>query len=419
MRLFQTVSIKLEKGITTDIILDRIKKVINSPNKVLFAFDQYIIHTKNQRTNYIGKAVKEHPELERFQYYNLEAHNQSKNIMSKEEKERKIRFEKTIPINESVELRPSNDYDNVLISNMADFWYKNDLEQKIEYIDFKELEDIIAGMSKRYAFNEANIIFEDIDWFDNGEVGKEHILKRRSLESMRCLGSNIFFTSFRHWSGKRFLFLEVCIELPVPDAKTKKLPKLPEKVMEKLSCLGKPSLGKYFFEQGMISKEFEEKKEKLELLKYEDLHKQIPFIYDKLVWGELHDTVESRLKLKDILNEVFKSMGYRYNLKLSHPPNEYTLTKLTKNNNLIRVFFMMSSFHSNFQVEFYYEGINWSKQIRCALDKAGTYSGYFKDEENLRCVLKNVMSILEHMESHIFLECDEIMGGSPMWYKHY
>jgi hypothetical protein len=413
------VSIKLEKGITTDIILNRIKKVINSPDKVLFAFDQCIVDTKSQRTNYIGKAVKEHPELERFQYYSLEAHNQSENIVSQEEKERKIRFEKTIPVKESVELRASNDHDKILISNMADFWYKNDLEQKIEYIDFKELEDIIAGMSKRYAFKEANIIFEDIDWFDNGEVGKEHILKRISLESMRCLCSNIFFTSFRHWSGKRFLFLDVCIELPIPDAKAKKLPKLPEKVMEKLSCLGKPSLGKCFVELGIESEELKEKKEKLKLLKYEDLHKQVPFVYDELMWGGWHDTVEAHLKLKDVLNEVFKPLGYRYNTKLSHPPNEYTITKLTKNNNLIRVFFMMSSFHSNFQVEFYYEGINWSKQIRCALDKAEVYSGYFKDEENLRCILENVLSILEFLEAHIFPECDEIMGGSPTWYKHY
>ncbi|MHC1684655.1 MAG: hypothetical protein AB6733_17220 [Clostridiaceae bacterium] len=425
MRIFQEVTIKLEKKITTDVVLARIKKIINNPEKVLFAFDQYIKYTKNPRTNYIGKAIKNQPELERFQYYSFEArhHKDSKEeiqLMQSEIGEDKDIFNHVIPVKENIKLRKFNDYDKVIISNMGGFWYKNNLEQKIEYIDFQIIDKIIEEMSRKYPFHEANIIFEDIDWFENGEQQKEHILKRSSLKSIRCLGSNIFFTSLGHWSGKRMLFLDAYIELPIPDEKAKKLPKLPEKVIEKLSYLGKPNLGKYFVELDLQSqKELEEKKEKLTSLKYENLHNQIPFVYDKLQWGEMHDTVEMHLKLKDILIDIFKPLGYRYNSKLSKDPNIYTITKLTKNNNIIRVVFIMSSFHSNFQLEYYYEGVNWSKRIHSAIDKAGEYSGYFKNEENLRCILSNVAKLVEYLEENVVPECDEIMGGAPMWYKYY
>lgn len=385
MRLFKQMVLKLDNKITSDELLNRILQVVPYPEKILFYFAQPTRSRKSTRTDYIKKAYKNHPELEAFLHHKT---------------------------------RPDSVSDSDALSNMIGCWYGTEIQEPIEYIPFTALEEVIKSLSHKYPFHNIELSFQDIDWYGDKNILKPFVLKPAKWESYNysyCSGSCINWGSLKDWTGKRIISLVAIVEMEVPNNDIKKLPKLPNQVIDKVNILGKIYREKLIVEYDPSEKE-EIAKVAIQLNQLDlSLKAKIRYPQNLIKEGMPFSTVETRFKAKELLEEILKPLGYRYKSKLSFP-SVYSFTKLTPNSNRIQLLITVNQFHSFFMLECKIEGMGNTKNLHIPYDEKGMNQCHFNNEQHLRPILENCIPSIEYMENHLVPQIDTIMIPTPKWY---
>ncbi|WP_232698670.1 hypothetical protein [Brevibacillus daliensis] len=316
---------------------------------------------------------------------------------------------------------------NKALSNLNGGWdvpHHNQTEISIEV-----LEGIADGIPRAYPSNKTTFVWSGAKWDDNDKhaIHANHE-KANPGYPMSYYSSSVILQS-DWWVSGRTLNLWAMVELPAPSEVDVKLERISEKAQKFISLLGKIQK-----EELVIVPSFEEeqdilkkREQALEITKWYDTarkkwdapHPYPPFPHTLPNPSLLHDTDES-VSPKAVINQIFKSKGYKYLSNFSGR-GIYTLVKRLPNNNRLVLEFDFTPIGRDLSCALTYQGLFWNNRVQVRITDNTDYcpnNYHITNTDILEKVVLNMAAAVDFLEKEYVPKITEIYGSSPVWMEY-
>lgn len=126
------------------------------------------------------------------------------------------------------------------------------------------------------------------------------------------------------------------------------------------------------------------------------------------------DNVTEPLSIKKAITSHFKKRGFSYNSKYSNG-GLYTITKLTKNYNMVKITFIRGKFSADVSCEGSIEGPLWMHKFDLPETPYRTIPYQITQQKDVDHLIENIAAAYDTIEKTIGEAIDDLYGVGPSW----
>ena len=388
---------------TTGDLFDKIRAALKKSKikdaSILFYFSEIL--ASNKKASATGRLIKKYPEMRPFKGVFSRHYNEPGKVIG--------------------------------ITNLDNRFMEANPDGKTGSIDAKILSMIAHGIPKKYPFQFANFMVENIEALDLRQDNHCKVkLHGNEISSIVCPWIPCINLSSHWWTSYGNRHLTATVALEVPESEISQLPPLPVRTAQLLASLGKVQNSKLIIKPDIHEIILLEKFAK-DAKDIADKYRSDPF-QGKYVGDVLKNIQPHRKNVfqkipkragtafpKETIIEIFSSIGYEYDDKDSST-GVHLLRKRSKLNNMIEVNFDLERITGELAGELIIRGPLYQHQVPflfpCVLGVDALINSHpITDDASCENAVKISGLLAQHLENTFVSEMENLYGPAPAWFE--